>query len=99
VVERLFRGLRHRAAADSTLALSVSRRDRVGEDAAGAARRAFMNQRMRLIGEPWRTSLSAAEWRSLLARTGWVQDRAVDPHEIDPDAPGGGALLVTAVTA
>lgn len=99
VIERMFRGLRSRADEHATLAMSVSRRDRVVADPIASVRRAFMNRRMRLLGEPWRTSLAAEEWQSLLEATGWNVVGAVDPHEIDAEAPTGGALLMTALSA
>ena len=34
--------------------------------------------------------------RALLLSTGWAPVGAVDPHELDPEATPGGALLLTA---
>jgi methyltransferase (TIGR00027 family) len=99
VVERLFRGLRRRVAGDATLALSVGLRDRVVADPAAAARRAILHQRLRRLGEPSRTTLSRAAWEAILATTGWEPERAVDPDEIDAEAPSGGALFLCAQPA
>ena len=99
VIERVFRALRRRVDRRATLALSIAVRDEALANAGVAARRAAWDQRLRRIGEPPRTRLRRAEWDALLAATGWVPVRAVDPHEIDPEVSPGGALLVTAEPA
>jgi methyltransferase (TIGR00027 family) len=99
VIERLFRALRRRVTHDATLALSVGLRDRVVVDPAAAARRAIRHYRLRRLGEPARTTLMRAEWRALLRKCGWEPDREVDPHAVTPDAPAGGASLMTAIPA
>jgi O-methyltransferase involved in polyketide biosynthesis len=96
VVERVFRGLRSQVAARATLALSIAVRDRALPNPLAAARRAAWNQRLRQIGEPPRTRLPRVEWDALLLSTGWAPVGAVDPHELDPEATPGGALLLTA---
>ena len=75
VVERLFASLRSRVAGDATLAVSVSRRDRVVADPGSSRRRAFLRRRVAGLGEPWRTSLDASAWSSLLEATGWNPSR------------------------
>ena len=76
--------------------MSVSRRDRVVADPGSSLRRALLRRRLAGLGEPWRTSLDASAWSALLEATGWNPVAAVDPHDLDPDAPAGGALLITA---
>jgi methyltransferase (TIGR00027 family) len=97
VVERLFAGLRRRAETTATLAMSLAVRDRAFVDPVAAARRAAWQRRLRELGEPPRTRLRRAEWDALLTRCGWIPERAVDPHDLDPLAMPGGALLMTAV--
>jgi methyltransferase (TIGR00027 family) len=99
VIERMFRGARLQATGSATLALSLALRDRVVADPNAALRRAALHRRLRALGEPPRTMLARGEWEALLGTTGWALDRAVDPHTIDPEAPAGGALLVTALAA
>jgi O-methyltransferase involved in polyketide biosynthesis len=97
VVARVLGGLRTRADRRAVLALSIAVRDRT--DPVAPARRAAWEERLRGLGEPARTRLRRAEWDALLGATGWVPARAVDPHEIDPQAAPGGALLMTAEPA
>ena len=60
VVERLFASLRSRVAGGATLAVSVSRRDRVVADPGSALRRVLLRRRLAWLNEPWRTSLNAS---------------------------------------
>jgi methyltransferase (TIGR00027 family) len=97
VITRLLAGLRAAAAPGSSLAASLAIHpdgadSRRVTDAANAGRRTGRT-------EPWRTILPVGAQLDLLRRSGWQHMAAIDAAELEPDAPPGRSLLVTASPA
>ena len=90
----LLAGLRSAAAAGSTLAasLAIHREGPSSEQVTAIA-----NARRRDgTSEPWRTILPAAAHIELVEQAGWHVGDTVDAAQLDPGAPPGRSLLITA---
>jgi methyltransferase (TIGR00027 family) len=91
---RVLASLATAAHAGSTLAASLAVH---ADTPPSAAVVAYANSRRRAAAsEPWRTILPAAAYLDLLARSGWRAISTVDDSDLDPGAPAGRSLLVTA---
>jgi methyltransferase (TIGR00027 family) len=92
--DALLSGLRSRAAAGSTLVASLAAHP-AGVDSARAVEVANA-RRPDASREPWRTILPADDYRAAIESCGWHVDRFVDAATLEPEAPPGRTLLVTA---
>lgn len=91
---RVLASLAAAASPESTLAASLAVH---ADTLPSAAVVAYANSRRRAAAsEPWRTILPAPAYLDLLARSGWQTASAVDDSALDPAAPAGRSLLVTA---
>jgi methyltransferase (TIGR00027 family) len=90
----LLAGLRSAAAAGSTLAasLAVHREGPSSEQVTAIANARRRNG----TSEPWRTILPAAAHIELVEQAGWHVSGTVDAARLDPGAPPGRSLLITA---
>ena len=97
VITSLLTGLRTVAAPGSTLAASLA----VHSDDADSRRVLDVANARRRNGqaEPWRTILPAGAQLALFRQSGWQHLAAVDAAQLEPDAPPGRSLLVTASPA
>jgi methyltransferase (TIGR00027 family) len=97
VIDRLFAGLRSRAAEGSALAASMATH-RDGLDSAQVAA-ALNADRRNGETEPWVTIRPLVENLRTLERAGWLPEQCVDPASLEPAASSGRALLVVARAA
>jgi methyltransferase (TIGR00027 family) len=92
--DRLLTGLRSRAAAGSILVASLAVH-RAGLDSDHVA--AIANSRRpNADREPWRTIMPVDDYVAALRQCGWRVGTAIDPAELEPGAPSGKTLLISA---
>ncbi len=92
--DALLTGLRSRAAAGSVLVASLALHP-PGVDSARAVEVANARRR-NASDEPWRTILPADVYRAAIESCGWTVDRCADAASLEPAAPPGRTLLITA---
>jgi methyltransferase (TIGR00027 family) len=92
--DHLLTGLRSRAATGSTLVASLAvHRPGLDSDHVTAVANA---SRPNAEVEPWRTIMPAAEYVAAVERCGWRIGSSTDPAELEPTAPSGKTLLISA---
>jgi methyltransferase (TIGR00027 family) len=93
-IVRLLAGLASRAAPGSVLAASLA----VHADGRNSAEVAAAANARRRAGrtEPWRTIFPVGTQLDLLRSTGWQPDQTADAAALEPAAPAGRTLLITA---